>query len=974
MLTILLHRMMPYLTYWNVRFFVIKYLLVLLLSIYALPGFSSPSTSANGTAATNNTITIPKSPNDQREYHALTLSNKLQVLLISDPSSDKASAALDVYVGSADDPKEFLGLAHFLEHMLFLGTKKYPTPDEYQKFISDHGGSHNAFTSLEHTNYFFDIQSDFLEEALDRFSQQFTSPLFNAEYVEREVNAVHSEYTSKIKDDGRRFFSAIKTTLSKSHPYSKFSVGNLETLKDTPEKSLRDALLDFYDKHYSANQMRLVVLGKEPLDKLKGWVINKFSDIPNKDIESKKIEQAFFDESALPAQLNVQTVMDKRSLTVAFPLPSDSPHKDAQPLNYIANLIGHEGKGSLLSKLKSMDLVDSLSAGSQFDTQTHTLLLVSMSLTQKGLDNYKLILNTLFDYIALLKKEGIQKLYFDEQAQMLKIAFQYQEKSEPIHFTSSLAMALHESTPSKVLVEDYELTNFNAALYLEFIEQLTPSNMLIALSAQDVETEKETLWYQAPYKLSKIQNTLLDELSEIESYNDLYMPIANEFIPENTKLLNQPHNKPEALKQSKGFDIWYAFDTSFGTPKANIFLTLRSAISNSSADNENKTDILVSLLKDSLNEYSYPAYLAGLNFELYKHMRGVTIKISGYSDKQSNLLIKIIKSLRSVSFTEDRFAVTKERLKRQLDNAKDKKPYEQAIARVQNILINPSWTEAQRLSALNELSLLDINKYREQFLSELETVLFVNGNLSRASALTIAQQINTILLKQTKTSHVDRAKITKLKGENTKTSAVEVTHSDTGYVYYLQGKNDSIEEQAKLLLLNQAISTDFYGSIRTDKQLGYIVFSTNFNLLDVPGIAFIIQSPVAKADVLLNETRLFLDTQLPVISNLSDESFNRYKSAVISKLLKQDNNLYSRSNRYWQDIDRENYEFDTNEDLAKAIADINLDDLTNTLKELVTDKGRGLLIYTHHEKDELNYEEFGLIPMADKTNASFSTF
>jgi secreted Zn-dependent insulinase-like peptidase len=452
------------------------------------------------------------------------------------------------------------------------------------------------------------------------------------------------------------------------------------------------------------------------------------------------------------------------------------------------------------------------------------------------------------------------------------------------------------------------------------------------------------------------------------------MPEANEFIPENTNLLKQANSKPEALKQTKGFDIWYAFDASFGTPKANIFLTLRSPISNSSADNENKTDILVSLLKDSLNEFSYPAYLAGLNFELYQHMRGITVKISGYSDKQSNLLIKIINSLKNVSFTEDRFAIIKERLKRQLDNAKDKKPFEQAIARAQNILINPSWTEAERLVALNELNLIDINSYRKQFLSELEAILFVNGNLSRASALNIAQQIDATLLKEARTTHVERAKITKLDGNNTWASAVNVKHSDTGYALYLQGKNNSTEEQAKLLLLNQVISTDFYGSIRTDKQLGYIVFSTSFTLLDVPGIVFIIQSPVAKGDTLLKESRLFLETQLSGISNISTENLDRYKSAVISKLLKQDNNLYSRSNRYWQDLDRENYEFDTNEDIAAAVSNISLDDLSKTLKELVMNNGRSLLVYTHQGEDELNYEEFGLSPVTDKTNSLFTTF
>ena len=84
--------------------------------------------------------------------------------------------------------------------------------------------------------------------------------------------------------------------------------------------------------------------------------------------------------------------MDKRSLTIAFPIPSGSSYTASKPINYLANIIGHEGKGSLLSKLKTLDLVDSLSAGSEFDTQVHSMFMINMSLTQKGLDNYKEIL------------------------------------------------------------------------------------------------------------------------------------------------------------------------------------------------------------------------------------------------------------------------------------------------------------------------------------------------------------------------------------------------------------------------------------------------------------------------------------------------------------------------------------------------------------------------------------------------------
>src|SRR5690554_4694752 len=90
---------------------------------------------------------VETSPNDPREYRHLFLDNKLEVLLISDPATDKAAAAMDVHVGSRDDPKEYQGLAHFLEHMLFLGTETYPEAGEYQSFITQHGGSHNAYTS-----------------------------------------------------------------------------------------------------------------------------------------------------------------------------------------------------------------------------------------------------------------------------------------------------------------------------------------------------------------------------------------------------------------------------------------------------------------------------------------------------------------------------------------------------------------------------------------------------------------------------------------------------------------------------------------------------------------------------------------------------------------------------------------------------------------------------------------------------------
>ena len=72
-------------------------------------------------------------------------------------------------MGYLSDPPAIPGLAHFLEHMLFMGTTKYPKEDEYESYLSKHGGSSNAYTSMENTNYFFDVSVDHFEGALDRY-------------------------------------------------------------------------------------------------------------------------------------------------------------------------------------------------------------------------------------------------------------------------------------------------------------------------------------------------------------------------------------------------------------------------------------------------------------------------------------------------------------------------------------------------------------------------------------------------------------------------------------------------------------------------------------------------------------------------------------------------------------------------------------------------------------------------------------
>ncbi|KAJ4824099.1 Insulin-degrading enzyme-like 1, peroxisomal [Turnera subulata] len=129
----------------------------------------------------NEDVEILKPRTDNREYRRVVLNNSLQ-----------CAASMDVSVGSFSDPVGLEGLAHFLEHMLFYASEKYPLEDSYSKYITEHGGSTNAFTASEHTNYYFDVNCDCFEEALDRFAQFFIKPLMSADATTREIKAVDS--------------------------------------------------------------------------------------------------------------------------------------------------------------------------------------------------------------------------------------------------------------------------------------------------------------------------------------------------------------------------------------------------------------------------------------------------------------------------------------------------------------------------------------------------------------------------------------------------------------------------------------------------------------------------------------------------------------------------------------------------------------------------------------------------------------
>ena len=335
------------------------------------------------------------SPNDSNQYRYITLSNDLRVLLIHSETAQQSAAALAVNVGHFDDPKDRQGLAHYLEHMLFLGTEKYPKVGEFQSYISQHGGTNNAWTGTEHTCFFFDVTPNAFENALDRFSQFFTAPLFNEEALDKERQAVDSEYKLKLNDDSRRLYQVNKEVINPDHPFSKFSVGNLDTLGDRDGKSIRDEIVEFHHSQYSADLMTLTLFGPQSLDDQQAWVEAMFANIPNHHLRGKSIDVPISTKESTGILVQVEPIKEFRKLILTFPMPGMDKHYGVKPLSYFAHLLGYEGEGSLMLQLKNEGWITSLSAGGGASGSNYRDFTVSCTLTPQGLNHVDDIIQAL---------------------------------------------------------------------------------------------------------------------------------------------------------------------------------------------------------------------------------------------------------------------------------------------------------------------------------------------------------------------------------------------------------------------------------------------------------------------------------------------------------------------------------------------------------------------------------------------------
>jgi secreted Zn-dependent insulinase-like peptidase len=876
------------------------------------------ATEAVGTTAF---ITPRKSPNDRRDYRYLTLDNQLKVLLVSDPETDKSAAALSVYRGSFHEPDSRPGLAHFLEHMLFIGTGKYPEVDSFQQFITANGGSSNAYTALDHTNYFFDIKNSGLSEGLDRFGHFFINPLLSEEYVEREKNAVHSEYQMQIKDDGWRGYMVSKQALNPTHPGHRFTIGSLDTLNGDVKADLDR----WFKDNYSADQMGLVVLGKESLDELQALAEPLFNQVPNNNIGPSHPAVPPFTSAQLPAQLSSKALKNANRLSISFPIPNTLAAYRNKPEHYVSNLLGHEGSGSLHSHLTQRGWIELLGAGSQEFDHSTSLFSIELMLTEQGKDHVPEIMGLVFAQLDNLRGIEPEAWRYAEQAKIAALAFQFQEKGSTVGFVYQMAPRLNDYPPEDLLVAPYLMEAFEPAMIQDLLARLTPDNALIELATPDFESQTTEPWFGVPFDL--VQAPLITTRPQA---TELTLPEENPYLPQDLALLPEDDAAIALAVDRPGLQLWLDTDVSFTTPKANIAVELLVPDGLVSLRDSSYAQLLVRLLKDELTEPTYPALLAGLDFGLTATPSGFAITIGGYNDKQPEFLAFVLDRVLTAPLSQARFTTMKQSLVRDLRNTTKDKPYSQALTALNNLLLPSSWPAEQQAELLTNTSLAQLENWRREQFSRLAVIGGLHGNVDTKDAENLADLLTTLL----PLNRITRTRPSVEQIDESASIDLAVDHNDAALLIYAQDPDDSFASRAKSALAGQLLRSPFFSSLRTDQQLGYVV-SAGIRRMDTQsGNLFLVQSPSAGVAHIENAVMVFLEQYIAQWDGVPEDAFEQQKAGLITRLMEKDKNLAQRSQRYWRSLSEENFAFDSNHQIADQVSRLNKQDMKVFLEDL----------------------------------------
>lgn len=832
----------------------------------------------------------------ERTMGKIRLNNGIEALLISDPKADHSSASVAVDTGSWNDPEEYPGMAHFCEHMLFMGSAKYPDSNDFMERVNEMGGHTNAFTAPDRTVYMFSAKEEGFLDCLDRFSRFFIDPLFNPADISRELHAVEQEFAKNLEHDGWRTYMIFKELGNPEHPNRKFSTGNAQTLAQIPSSALQS----WHKEEYGADRMHLFLYSSLPLETMKEKVVQLFSDVPKATRSLLLSTLPLTSERQKGKITYIQPIQHRQTVNLYWELPRDLAKEESHAAELLAYTLNRGQANSLYETLQSSGWIDSVRADvDEMGSPENRLFSIELSLTAKGMASVDQVILRCFEALALVRKAGVPPSLFHEMNQISRLHYQYQTREDPFQIAQDIGSTLPNEPLALYPQQRVLATQYSSSKMSRLLQGLTPKECSIVIIAppaiSGVSPDQKEKWFQAEYAVRPIPSTWIASWEKAKPNPQIKLPPPNPFVPkELTQISANAETIPILFSNNEHGMAYYTRAPEFSAPEASIQLQIRSPKLLPTA----KSAVLASLYLDHLTDLLHPtlsaAKSAGLAAQFDLYQLSLRVQINGFSDKAPLLLKTLVEKMPQTPPTREQFATYVERHEKEYANRSKELPCRQAQSLLYSLLLEGNSLPEEKLAALRTIQYEEFLAYHAELFEKTYATALFGGNLSLEQVQSAWAEVEHVLNRglYPLEDHI-QSKVLELPPQAGPFSISRTTlaQGNSSILAIDQGAF-TLEKKAVQEILATMLKHDFFNELRTKQKTGYIAVASPLELEERLFTLLMVQSNSHQPEDLLYRFELFLEEFVHTLpEQLSLERFETLKQSCLHSLKTRFRNL-----------------------------------------------------------------------------------
>ena len=586
--------------------------------------------------------TPEKYENSNWSSDAFRLPNGLKVLSKSVRKQRQSLLILDIKVGHSDCNTNDQQMSHLISEIISETLIEELNQMSYGDFALSHKGGKCTFFTHSNTSHGFAIKPKEFVATLRHFSRLFqTSSLFTEEVIEKMGKKAFDEFSEIVQEKDFKLLRVLQDKAIKNHSFYNYQRINEESAKNISV----DSVSAFFNKYYVANNMTLTVITENITNEIKEIIAECFGSIPNKPIEYYFIGQPIFKEDTLGTISHFESTNESQLISFNWVLPIQYD-KLADLEIYLKILLDSNAKGSLQQLLIKDGFITGLDMGS-VQSNTFYWFEIDLHLTQKGLNEYKRVIQMFFSYLKFIQLEPIQTYLLEEELRIRKNRHFFNSfENQTFETLTDDTCALHWCPTENIYFSELQFSIDDDGRIKEFMNQFQPENSIVTLMSneespvgKDVTTSED---WEVKYWTEKIGLENIVDSTILFSF-----PTENTVIPDNLKE-RTPFNPLPSLDISPHpmfpSILWISpIDYLYKNSERISVLFGRDDFFMKSVENYSMITLLVRFFQRKLRYEFYYYERSGFEASINILNTGISFEFGGYKDKLVRFALNYIK-------------------------------------------------------------------------------------------------------------------------------------------------------------------------------------------------------------------------------------------------------------------------------------------------------------------------------------------